>query len=503
MADFNTLMAEMIARARPQQAPPPGRPTVMEGPYGMQHQGRQTQITGQVHLDPLMKLLGYKTPEERKKLGEAWVNKFLDSTPAQQEEARKDPQFKKAMKSSHGLVPGIVQVGEEYLPLGESPEAAARRHVKGMTGEQIAAVPGPESTQFVKTQVEIEKGKKQIPLSPSEKAEHKEKMAYYEQAQGEREATAKRDADLHELNMLEGNLRVKGQQEEAYLRRKGREDVIAERAMQREVLGIEATRQKAQLVHEERMQAAELKQLGAAPGTGESPEELKNITDLSQSYDRIINGLYTGFEAQMDNVSGRSKANSVQADTAVRTVGLIQASKGKPSTYLPIITGFTSIIEAQIFDPKLGEKYMPYLSNYIDQYASILETAAPGIERDYEAAEAAKPGGDRLLDIHLRNMYTKLVVWMNLAGYKSNEATNRLMITGVEPEVAEALVKNVYSTQGVTEPPEPKKKSLVPEQPLVPSQVKEPVAKAGKKLGESLKPKKHETRPLEELFYPE
>ena len=69
MADFSALMAEMIARSRPQQAPSPGHTAVMGGSPVL---NRETAVTANVDASAIVggirELVGYKSPEEKEKV---------------------------------------------------------------------------------------------------------------------------------------------------------------------------------------------------------------------------------------------------------------------------------------------------------------------------------------------------------------------------------------------------------------------------------------------------
>jgi len=134
--DFSTQMAEMITRARPPQAPSPGRPVVMEG-GGLGSLGGEavgTQIG--IDLDPWMRLFGYKSDEEIDKLYQQFVAE-KERNPMGWGEAKSSEPIQKTLKAirKRGRSPIILdESGLLDIP-GTTPEAMVRE--KKPTGEQI------------------------------------------------------------------------------------------------------------------------------------------------------------------------------------------------------------------------------------------------------------------------------------------------------------------------------------------------------------------------------
>ncbi len=75
MPDFSQTMAEMIARARPQQAPPGRGAQVVHGGSSWMGSlgGKSTQIQAGIDAGAIAKLLGYKTPEEKEKINKQFM----------------------------------------------------------------------------------------------------------------------------------------------------------------------------------------------------------------------------------------------------------------------------------------------------------------------------------------------------------------------------------------------------------------------------------------------
>ena len=115
--DFSQLMAEMIARARPPQAPSPGRPVVGGGGPLM---STEKAATAQVSVDAgaIMRLFGYKTPEEKKKIGQDFVDMRRTMKDEDWEAVKGLPDTQKYLEgASRSGVPNIYQSGK--TPLGK------------------------------------------------------------------------------------------------------------------------------------------------------------------------------------------------------------------------------------------------------------------------------------------------------------------------------------------------------------------------------------------------
>ena len=134
--DFSTQMAEMITRARPPQAPPPGRPVVMQG-RGLGSLGGEVIETQMgIDLDPWMRLFGYKSDEEIDKLYQQFVAE-KERNPTAWGEAKNSEPIQKTLKAirKRGRGPIILDTSG-LLDIPETtPEAMVRE--KKPTGEQI------------------------------------------------------------------------------------------------------------------------------------------------------------------------------------------------------------------------------------------------------------------------------------------------------------------------------------------------------------------------------
>ena len=115
MADFVTTLAGMIAEARPKQAPAQRPVPVVPGPLGMSGSMKERNVGVQIEVDPLMKFLGYKTPEELNKIGEDF-KQIKESNPELWETIRtRDPYFKKMGPTLAKKVPGFY-IDENGIP---------------------------------------------------------------------------------------------------------------------------------------------------------------------------------------------------------------------------------------------------------------------------------------------------------------------------------------------------------------------------------------------------
>jgi len=178
MPDFNTLMAEMVARARPQQAPPPARPIVMSGGGGLGSLGgKATEVSASIDPMGIAKAFGYRTPEEHYKQFQDFVAYLESIDPSLRDTVLQDPKVQEQLRTWREKLPaggGIIpepapglQASDEEIAKAQmemTPEQYAKwrplpsqvkliipplseaARTRGLTGEQImagAAGPGP------------------------------------------------------------------------------------------------------------------------------------------------------------------------------------------------------------------------------------------------------------------------------------------------------------------------------------------------------------------------
>src|SRR5512141_3242686 len=78
---LTSSLAEVIARARtPQMAPPASHPAVIPGPTGGGGTETKTQVKAQIDAEPIMRLFGWKTEEEKRQIALDMMN-HLDGQP--------------------------------------------------------------------------------------------------------------------------------------------------------------------------------------------------------------------------------------------------------------------------------------------------------------------------------------------------------------------------------------------------------------------------------------
>ena len=115
--EFSQQMAEMIAQARPRQAPAGGGRRVMGGGGVMGSLGgTSSDVQAQVQLGPIMRLFGYKTPEEKKEIGEKWVSLRGNYDDEKWAEIISPEPAQKALEAAlKAGVPGVVEAGRTSL----------------------------------------------------------------------------------------------------------------------------------------------------------------------------------------------------------------------------------------------------------------------------------------------------------------------------------------------------------------------------------------------------
>ena len=135
-SSFSQQMAEMIARARPPQAPSGGRGRVVMGGGGMGSLGgteRSQQTNVAVELGPWMRLFGVKTPEEKRQIGEKFVSQRGNYSDEDWENMVNQPPTQKILGGAQEAgVPGIIKEGPGYY-------GASRYNVAKPTEEAMTA----------------------------------------------------------------------------------------------------------------------------------------------------------------------------------------------------------------------------------------------------------------------------------------------------------------------------------------------------------------------------
>ena len=139
VSEFSQSMAEMIARARPPQAPVGGGPTVLRGGGEMGSLGgKSTQVSAAVDLGPWMRLFGYKTPKEKEEAVAGLAASLEQRTPEDRDQLLKDSRSQMAIEVMEKTNYPIAKYGftrsKERTPLGKpvysyvpvSPEAQIR-----------------------------------------------------------------------------------------------------------------------------------------------------------------------------------------------------------------------------------------------------------------------------------------------------------------------------------------------------------------------------------------
>ena len=148
-------MAEMIARARPPQAPPPGRPVVMGGGGQMGSLGgKSTAVEANVGVDAdaFARLFGHKTDAEIDSLYQGLVI-----------EKEKSPEAWKVSKDSLPIQKSLAAIkkrGRQPITVDQNgrldiPEITPEAQIRGSTKEQIIARGGKPAERLVASEKEI------------------------------------------------------------------------------------------------------------------------------------------------------------------------------------------------------------------------------------------------------------------------------------------------------------------------------------------------------------
>lgn len=162
---FSSTMAEMIARSRPQQAPSQTRTSVTSGPYGMAHQGSRKSVSGSVDVGALMKLLGYKTPEEKKEIGQKYSFGYNTASEEERIAMHGDSKIVQTWDMLHkagieGFVKG--ETDEHARPILWSPEERQRRRAEKFDRDDYIAQGTDQERQNIHETMGIEKEPTQL-----------------------------------------------------------------------------------------------------------------------------------------------------------------------------------------------------------------------------------------------------------------------------------------------------------------------------------------------------
>ena len=143
-SDFSTLMAQMIAQARPPQAPGGGgrRGQMGGGTFGTAQSAQaNVSIEG---ISSMMRLFGYKTPEEK----QAAVDQLMikkEQTDPEQWATWENSEAGQTIMQALGKTSGVIQEGGRWKVMTRTPEA----QVRGLTEEQIYAKGGQPSERLL------------------------------------------------------------------------------------------------------------------------------------------------------------------------------------------------------------------------------------------------------------------------------------------------------------------------------------------------------------------
>jgi len=138
-SEFSQRMATMIAQARPQMPNVGGR---RGGQVGGVIKSSEKAVTGTVDAGAIARLFGYKTPEEKQKIGNSFVNMRQNLSDEDWETYVNQPMTQTFLKGAQKSgVPGVTMEGPG--PYGGSRYNVVKfteeSKIKGLSGEQIEA----------------------------------------------------------------------------------------------------------------------------------------------------------------------------------------------------------------------------------------------------------------------------------------------------------------------------------------------------------------------------
>lgn len=179
MADFNSTMAAMIANARPPQAPGSSGPTVVPGPQGLINESKGVSVGAKVQIEPLMKFLGYKTPEEKEKMSQQFQETRSNFKDADWYQIIANPKVQKTLeglyKSGIGSVTQNYQLGIYDIPKVDLASKLGKMNKEGIlaggagleasrnlvAGERAISALTPEGLQLKQSQILTEQMQQQ------------------------------------------------------------------------------------------------------------------------------------------------------------------------------------------------------------------------------------------------------------------------------------------------------------------------------------------------------
>ena len=214
MADFSSTMAEMIARARPQQAPGQGHTGVMGGgAIKEQSMNVSAGVDAGAIIQGIKELTGYKSPEEKQKMFEQLQKQLDTMSPEDRQNTLSDPRHQVILEGfANSGVPGIVDTGKRTAlgkPVYTVPPKTEAAKGAALFGEPTptgvgAGMYGKEPTdQFVKTTREArvplpgetearikETRESRVPLPAETQAKREERVPLPEEVAAQKEIAA-------------------------------------------------------------------------------------------------------------------------------------------------------------------------------------------------------------------------------------------------------------------------------------------------------------------------
>jgi len=469
MPGFSNMMAEMIARSRPQQAPPPGRVNVASGggEGGIKHKGKKTAVAASVDAGALMRLLGHKTPEEKREIGQRYVESYNTASESDRVAMGLDPKIVQTWDQMHKAgVDGFVK-GENDTharPMLWSEEERALRKAKSMEKDDYIALGGPEAENTLKGEERlIEARNKETPLQEEEARARIE----YNQAQTHLATLAADTEKIEKQRALQG---MKYDTSENMWKKSyyAALEANANKDNTREDATLNLNRTKAD---NERMAA------------------------IDKDYAYVYSNLFGEYSDMKDNTpEGRFPLMSALAASAV-----------KHSTDMNQV-----IRELRERQTAANPEYVPSPDDYARNEGPIRQFAM--LAQDDFNTEMPKKGqmaaNRKALLMQLLDKYVNM---LNISRAPSDDLYHEVVNMGVKINLTDNQIMDLLYRTGISETdvntimdahtpdmgvqPPPEVKDLkkeggsrwAPEQPLIPEQIKEPIRKAGEKAKEVAK----------------
>jgi hypothetical protein len=428
MAEFSQLMAQMISEARPKRTGGQQLPHMIGGGGGGATFGKQKEssISAKVDIDPWMRLFGYRSDAEMKKLYEGlYEQKAMN--PDSWATVKDSPPLQKSMKALYrrGHPVKVNKDGTFDLPEVSQEERITKFKP---TKEQVSTGAFGETAR----RQAIDAEKEVTPPSAVEimSGERGTPGAREKLIEGEKEVRAPHPSEI-ELNQAKIDVEKTNQQlkqKELELlpdefKMKQVEHQTRLTVLQKEMKGIDA-----QIAHYD-LQNQMLKE-------GKSKEEMTNIRSINNSYDSFLQSWMTKHTLTPDDEKNNYlKIAELGAATQSHIAGIKTFSEEPKATEKSVRYMFSQI-DREMDRPTLQPKSFPIIGSGAGQTA-IAEQAARRRYYVKSATGLLQQSGSNSVDL-----YGSLYGWAAKAGYNDKDLLKLMQSFGFNEKQITAIINN-------------------------------------------------------------